>query len=39
MPEKEVLEVANKAKMIVNGYAFSELEDASPVSKSGQGDC
>ena len=27
MPEKEVLEVADRAKMIVNGYAFSELED------------
>lgn len=27
MPENEVLEVAKKAKMIVNGYAFSELED------------
>ena len=27
MPEKEVMEVANKAKMIVNGYAFSALED------------
>ena len=27
MSEKEVLEVADKAKMIVNGYAFSETED------------
>ena len=27
MPEKEVLEVAEKAKMIVNGYAFSGPED------------
>ena len=27
MPEKEVMEVADKAKMIVNGYAFSEPED------------
>ena len=27
MPEKEVLEVADRAKMIVNGCAFSELED------------
>jgi len=27
MPEKEVMEVADKAKMIVNGYAFSELEE------------
>ena len=27
MPEKEVLEVADRAKMRVDGYAFSELED------------
>ena len=27
MPEKEVLKVAEKAKMIVNGYAFSGPED------------
>jgi hypothetical protein len=27
MPEKEVLEVAEKAKIIVNGYAFSGPED------------
>ena len=27
MPEKEVMEIADKAKIIVNGYAFTELED------------
>ena len=27
MPEKRVREIADKAKLIVNGYAFSELED------------
>ena len=27
MSEKEVLEVADKAKLIVNGYAFSKLAD------------
>ena len=27
MSEKEVLEVADKAKLIVNGYAFSGLEN------------
>ena len=27
MPENEISKVADKAKMIVNGYAFSELED------------
>ena len=27
MPEKRVREIADKAKIIVNGYAFSELED------------
>ncbi len=27
MPEKEVREVADKAAMIVNGYAFSRLDD------------
>ena len=27
MPEKEILEIADKAKLIVNGYAFSLLED------------
>ena len=27
MSERDVLEVADKAKLIVNGYAFSGLED------------
>ena len=27
MPEKKIREIADKAKLIVNGYAFSELED------------
>ena len=27
MPEKKVQEVADKAEMIVNGYAFSRLND------------
>ena len=27
MSENEVLEIADKAKIIVNGYAFSELEN------------
>lgn len=25
MPEKEIMEVADKAKIIVNGYAFSKV--------------
>ena len=27
MPEKEVQKIAEKAKIIVNGYAFSERDD------------
>ena len=27
MSEKEVQEIADKAKLIVNGYAFSEMDD------------
>ena len=27
MSEKEIMEVADKAKIIVNGYAFTELKD------------
>jgi len=27
MPEEKVREIADKAKLIVNGYAFFELED------------
>ena len=27
MPEKEIMEVVDKAKIIVNGYAFTEIEN------------
>ncbi len=27
MPEKEIKEIADKAKIIVNGYAFSKRDD------------